>query len=245
MNAAGRALALDPESAEAAQLVSTLMLEAPKQMPAELAARVDASERALVRQQARISTLAVLAVFIILPVTLWMGVRDPLMVGGAFGLVGGISTLTWRAGHSEHPRLGLAVALWILLMMVFTRWVGPFLCVPGLICAVFVALLSFPTLLQRWLLIMSGMIAGLVVPLVLEAIGVLSKTWDIEPGSIVMHSAALDIHGSSAVVFLLVSNVGMIVVLGLFARSLALRSREANRRLEQHAWHLSHLLPAS
>ncbi|MDB4963463.1 MAG: hypothetical protein JWP01_3462 [Myxococcales bacterium] len=173
-----------------------------------------------------------------------MGVRDPVSVATAFGLVGAIAFLSWRAGHSEHPRLGLAVCLWIVLMMVFTRWVGPFLCVPGLICSVLVALLSFPTLLQRWFLIMAGMLAGLVVPLVLEALGVLSSTWEILPGSIVMHSAALEIGGSSAVMFLLVANLGMIIVLGLFARSIALRGRQANRRLEQHAWHLGHLLPS-
>ena len=61
MQAAGRALALDPESHDAAALVTRLMLEPATRLPPELEEELSASEARVQRRQSRVATLSFIA----------------------------------------------------------------------------------------------------------------------------------------------------------------------------------------
>jgi hypothetical protein len=130
-----------------------------------------------------------------------------------------------------------------LLMMLLSRVLSPLVFVPGLAAATCVSLVTFPAMIDRKWTVIASMASGVVVPLVLEALGVWEHTWDLSGGKFTAWSSVMHFEGVPALVFLIGASIAMIVGMGLFARSLAESRRAANRQLEIQAWHLGHLLP--
>jgi hypothetical protein len=125
----------------------------------------------------------------------------------------------------------------------FTRVASPLVLVPGLAGAVMWSMLTFPMLIDRPTLVIGGTVASIVLPLGLEGSGVWARTWRIEDGTFSAWSTMLALDGAAATVVLIVANVAMLVISGMFAHSLAVSRREATRQLEIQAWHLGQLLP--
>ena len=86
---AGRALALDPESEDAAELVGALLLEPPAEgrMPADLTRGLDEQERQINRDRSRRVMWAYLSVFAVFPVLLAMDVKSWGIVLGFYSLM--------------------------------------------------------------------------------------------------------------------------------------------------------------
>jgi serine/threonine-protein kinase len=82
MRLAGRALALDPESQDAAALVTRIMLEPPDEIPPELERSIRAREAEYMARSSRVAMGATASFFLALPILLWMGVTNgPVLVG--------------------------------------------------------------------------------------------------------------------------------------------------------------------
>src|SRR5262249_23304052 len=75
-------------------------------------------------------------------------------------------------------------------------------------------------------------------------IGVLSSTYSIRGGELVIHSPAIEIAGAPTLTLLIAIHVILLVAGGLFSWRIARQRRDAVRALEVHAWHLRQLLPA-
>src|SRR6185369_6687435 len=73
---AGRALALDPQSREAADLVSTLILVPPREQPEALRAQLAATEVTLQRRQGRGALASFLVLIAFLLASSYGGIRD-------------------------------------------------------------------------------------------------------------------------------------------------------------------------
>jgi len=80
IRSAGRALALDPESRDAAQLITGLMLEPPREVPRQLADELRASESAIQQHQAGVGMRSQLAVLGLLVAAALTGLVDPTVV---------------------------------------------------------------------------------------------------------------------------------------------------------------------
>jgi serine/threonine-protein kinase len=243
MHAAGRALALDPESQDAATIVMKLVLEPPTQLPEALEERLSASEGELVFRHGRSAVYAIGAYLLFFPLAFWVGITEwwwaiaaTLVVGG---MIGGAIYMTRR----RDRRILWAVVFNFALMLLLSRILSPLVLVPGLAAATCVSLVTFPGLIDRRWLVISAMVASVVVPLVLEALGVWQNTWEFSGGKLTVWSTVLRFEGTPALVFLIGANIMMIVGMGVFARSLAHSRRIAGRQLEIQAWHLGQLLP--
>jgi serine/threonine-protein kinase len=242
MRAAGRALALDPESVAAAQLVSQLMLEPPQQLPEPLVERLAETDLALVSRQARLAALSMSAYLLIVPIVIWMGVRDWTIVGATFALVAiNIAGAELMVRRPTHP-IYWALITNAVMMVLMSRYVSSFVLVPGVIAGSAVSLIVFPQLLARPVLVLATFLGAFVLPFVLEGTGVWSSTWEVVDGRLIISSAVLDV-GQSAIVYLIVGHVAMLIVLPLFVRSVAAAQRSGRRQLEIQAWHLGQLLP--
>jgi serine/threonine-protein kinase len=244
MRIAGRALALDPDSTAAADLVTSLMLEPPAELPAELVERIAVADADITRQQARSAKLALLAFFPFVPMLAAMGITDVTAVAGVFGTVGlailGLWLLAWRL----HPR-AFVIAPFLGAVVVFAceRAIGPFFIVPGLIATITVALVSFPHLIDRPRFVIGAMIASFLIPVTLELTGVLRGTWALVDGGVLSKSPSVEVTGALGTGFLILTHLAMICVIGFYARALALSRRDFQRKLEIQAWHLGQLLP--
>ncbi|MEO8699334.1 MAG: serine/threonine-protein kinase [Kofleriaceae bacterium] len=245
MRAAGRALSLDPAS-EAAELVTQLTLEPPSErdMPAPLLRRLEATDDALVGTQARLAWQSTLVYMVFLPAAaIGIGVNDWRVVAATLATV-----VVIFGGSLAMNRYRRAPIYWALianatLLVLLERYISPLILVPGLIAGTAVALIVFPSLLQRPVLVIGTFVIAYLVPFLLEATGVWSSTFEQVGDAILVRSAAMPMTDAT-MSFLVLSHLAMLIVLPLFVRTLAIAQRDGRRRLEVYAWHLDQLLPA-
>jgi serine/threonine-protein kinase len=243
VHAAGRALALDPESAEAADLVTALIVEPPRVLPPELVASLDDAERVAHRVRSRTAVhtfIAVLGFAVVIP---FFEVRSWPQLIGFFVAIAGmavISELSYRRGASVAS---VALIATFITAVMASRIAGPFVLTPVVITGIALGLIATGPLIGRPWIVIAWVIAALVVPIALEATGVFTPTWWFDGDSIRVRSAVL--YGSNTVleVMLIAANVLFIAGAVLFARVTSRDRRAAERRLHIQAWHLRQLLP--
>ncbi len=241
--AAGRALALDPESKDAAALVTQLMIEPPRELPPELVERLAEQDRASIVQQTAIAARAMVAYFLFIPIAAWAGVRS----WGLFAAIYGIIAIS-IAGALLMARRRVPGIMWALLansavLILLTRAFSPILIVPGLAGGIAVAMIALPALIHRPAVVVASALAGFLVPLGLEAAGLWPRTWGFEGGRLVIEPGAVDLDGPPAALLIVGANAAIVVVTSLLVRSLASIQRANRRQLEIQAWHLGRLLP--
>ena len=246
MQSAGRALALDPELGGAAELISTLVLEPPKEPPPELVAALREADADGVRRHARTAIMAYLAIASFLPIAAWNGIRkwpEVLAVAGSSML---LALAAWairrRPERAFIEMFGYAIANAVLLALL-SRMAGPFTFVPALTCVVTMSVMSYPAFIKRsWVLVVI-MISSFVIPLVLEARGLLKVTWELTEGGLLSHAGALEISGGRTFTLVVGATIATVVIAGFHASSMARTSRRAQLALVTQAWHLRQLLP--
>ena len=248
MSAAGRALALDPESPGAAEIVTTLMLQPPATPPPELEVALRQADVDGVRRHARIAIFAYLAIASFLPLAMWNGIRRWDTILEIFALAIAMATSAWLV--SRHPERSLASMMLYafgnaVLIGLLTRLAGPFTFVPGLTCVIVMSVMAYPVFtVHSWVLV-ATLIAGWIAPIVLELEGVLSTTWDIRDGALISHAGALEVQGTPTLVLLIVASLAMILVAGVDSSRIYRASRDARLQLVSQTWHLRQLLPAA
>jgi serine/threonine-protein kinase len=250
MRIAGRALALDPQSTDAAELVTSLMLEPPTTTaPPELRQALRATDELAVSRHARTAIMAYVAIGMFLPIAAWNGVKKwdvVLSVTVATSLMAFSAYRIMRRPSRTYVEM-LAYAIGnALLMALLTRMLAPFTFVPALCCIVVMSCAAYPQFGGRrsWALI--GIICvGFLVPLGLEEGGVIRRTWDVIAKDFVIHPNALSVQGGSTITLLVVATVATIAIAGVHAARIYGVNREAQHQLATQAWHLRQLLPAA
>ncbi|CAN5546611.1 hypothetical protein BH11MYX1_BH11MYX1_33670 [soil metagenome] len=248
MSSSGRALALDPESTEAAELVTRVILTPPADPPSDLRAALDEHEHQGVRRHARGAVIAYLALASFLPIAIWDGIRRWDVVLGVFGMALAMATAAWRIHRQPERALGTMLLYAFgngLLVIAMSRLAGPFIFVPALACIVIMSAMAYPAFVVRPWLLVSIVGASFICPFVLEHAGLFKQTWDISNNQLISHAGALELHGLPTLTLLIGGSLAMIGVAGMFAARFYRIGRDAQRQLVIHAWHLGHLLPAS
>ncbi|HET7500012.1 MAG TPA: serine/threonine-protein kinase [Kofleriaceae bacterium] len=245
VHAAGRALALDPESNEAADLVAALIVEPPRVLPPALVDSLDEAERDASRVRARTSMTAFLAMLAFVAVVPFIEVKSwPLLVA-FFGSMLGMAMVSWLS-----YRRGAQIA-WVSLLATFattlfaSRVAGPFVMTPVIACGIVLGLTSIPSLAARPWLMFVWITAAVSAPVVLEALGVFQSTWAFVGDTMTIRSSVL--HGTNRTIetiALIAVHVALIAMAGKFARTTNRDRRDAQHRLQIQAWHLRQLLPS-
>jgi len=244
MQSAGRALALDPESRDAAQILTSLTLEPPAKNPPELEAHLAAQDLVAARRQWKQVAAAWVSYFFALPLLLIAGVRNPTTLVTFYVLVAacwGYATYWSRRGK---PILMVSMLSSIAVMVVLSRLFGPHILVPAVLAVMVSGFVAYPSHIRKPIAPIAIVVAGYLLILVLEWTGVLAPTWDTAGNTIVTTSALVDLSGPAGKALIIVSNVVALLAAALLARSIAASRYEANRKLEIQAWHLRKLVPA-
>ncbi len=240
---AGRALALDPGSSDAAALVTSLMLAPPRAAEPALEARLREIDLAYSRRSSRLGILSLLAFFAFMPVVLWSGFITPLIGIGSYVVIAALVLfMHFFGGRGGWPLIVSSIGF-ALIAAFLTRVLGPFIIAPAIIGIIAMALLAQPDLMRRPVLVLTLVVAAFLGPVALEAAGIFESTWSVVDGSIVSRSAIIHIGGLPTKLILIVGNVATIVICGLFSRAISASRREAQRRVEIHAWRLQQLVP--
>ncbi|MBA2540439.1 MAG: serine/threonine protein kinase, partial [Deltaproteobacteria bacterium] len=243
MAAAGRALALDPESPDAAAVVGALMLEAPKKLPPELVDQLREGDIELDVRAARSTTFAMLAFLLFMPMLAFTGVKSWPLIGTLIGLVVGLAALSAMMVRTRRSHLWVFMFGFSAFMVLLSQLWSPFILIPGILGVSSASLIAQPDFVDRPWVPLGVALSAWLTPFGLEALGVFSSTWSFAGDTLEIRSGALPLDGAMITAMLVLGNVGLIVVNGFYAHALASTRRDASRRQEIQSWHLSKLLP--
>ena len=245
MRRAGRALALDPESTDAGEMVGALLLEPPAKLPLELDAALAAEEARQSTERNRQAVIAYLSIFTLLPLALLLEIKSYRLLFGFYALIAIGALFSWR--HAQRGRASIPVILVsnIALALLFTRIAGPFILTPLFICGVLVSITSNPWLIKRMWAVIAWTTIAVMLPIVLERVGLLNLSWSIGDGAMLVVSDMFHTYGRAEEVALVIANLSFTVTVGLVALSIARGRSTAQRALLVQAWHLRQLLPTA
>ncbi len=247
MRAAGRALALDPTASEAADLVTRLMLEPPAETPTEVEAQVERLDTESARTQGRLAAYSMIGYLAFVPLLLWTGVRDMRFVVAfaALAITSGVQVYSLtRKEQISRRGIYLNAIINAVLIGIVCRIVGPFIIAPTLVTTTLMGYAAHPSFGS--IRIVSAILAGSVaVPWFLEAVGVLESTYRFVGGELILSSpvvsfSAVPVQLAFAALLLL-----LVAVVALLTRVLAVRQRDATRKVELQAWHLRQIVPTT
>ncbi len=245
MMAAGRALALDPTASEAAALVTRLILEPPKVIPAEVEKEIGRLDHANARTQGRLAAYSMIGYLAFVPLLIWTGVRSYAFVAGFAALAAAsgaqVFILTYR-DHISRRGIYFNACINAMLIALVCRMVGPFIIAPTLVTTTLIAYAAHPALgsIRVVALILSS---GVAIPWALEALGWLDATYRFVNGELVLASPVLTFNAVPVQLAFATMLVALVSIVALLTRGMALRQRQATRTLELQAWHLRQILP--
>jgi hypothetical protein len=244
MREAGRAIAIDPQNRDAAELVARLMLEPPREVPAEVEARVAEIEGGTVREKVRLMVGVEASFFLFLPLVFVMGLRSftALAVFVSALTVNILGTLyAARRGHTPTVReLYAAAALFAVLVGIVARLFSPFLMAPAM-GAVSVMMFAVDPR-TRWVPLALLYLTAVLLPWAIEALGLLPRTMYQVGDDIALHSDLVNQRLPQALIGLVAFTAALMAISGYIAARLAQAQRRAVRTVELQAWHLRQLV---
>jgi len=240
---ASRALALDPESTDAASLVSSLLIAPPDPVPPALAARLDGEDRRTHRDRSRRAVAAYLALSVLMPSLFLLDVQDWRWIVAVIVSVGvavGASLFhLWRG----RPSIPLVVVTSLAVVVVFSRIASPFVLTPVLVTCALVAITTIGWFTRRTWAVVGWTLAAVLVPFALEWTHVLSRTWSIGAHGMTITGDVFVAHGRIDEIVLVITNLVCTTIGGLLALGISRRQQLAQRQLYIQAWQLGCLVP--
>ena len=244
MQAAGRALALDPTAREAADVVMQLMLQPPRTIPREVEDTLEQADTVNARSQGRLAALTLLGYLAFVPLFLWTGVRDMKLlfafVGVALGSGAHVLALTRRT-RLKSSIIYLNACINAVLIGIICRMIGPFIIAPTLVMTTLMSYAAHPRF-GRISVLSVIMASGVLVPWGLELLGVIAPTYHFTHGTLVLQTNAIDFSAGPVQLAFAGVLVSLLGVVALLSRQAANRQREMSERAELQAWHLRQLV---
>jgi len=247
MREAASALALDPQLAAAAELVGRLMLEPPATTPPEVERAIAADDARSTRVVIRNGLFVVAAAILYLPLLYLVGPRDIRYLEVLAGLLAIQGAAAWKIVRSPQPRPELVLILNALIVVCVSRMFGPLFVAPGVAAAIAMPMVLTPrySRLGSSLAVSTLMIGACMLPLVLEQLGVMSRTVFVTPHGVLFDAPALGPREVPSIVVASVYAICLIIGAALSGETLRLQTRSAHRRLHLQAWQLRQLVPVS
>jgi eukaryotic-like serine/threonine-protein kinase len=245
MRQAGQALALDPGLSQAAELVGRLMLEPPKQMPAQVAAELADVDRTTNRRFV-LNLLAMHASFFVVVPLLWaLGVRDRFYFGmqGILSLLGVASAVIEL--RTRRDLLLVHNTLLVLGFAVLARVFSPFIVTPAAVAMNIFAFAFHPRGASRrsFVTYMTASMLAVLAVWIAERVGWISPTVTFEGGALIVRSPLDGIESFPVETALTIYLPIAIVMSAMLAFSTARLARAARERTHLQAWQLRQLVP--
>jgi serine/threonine protein kinase len=242
MRRAGRALALDPDSLDAAAMIARLTVEPPEKLPPALVASLEAEDKMLNRDRSLRGLRAYLMVFIFISAIPILHVTNWSLQLAAWALVLMLMGLMWLGKHTGETRLVPALIVNMTAVFVFSRILGPFIITPVATLGILQSFTASPRLMERRWLIAIWTAAAVMLPIVLEMCNVIPRTWWIADGAIISTSQFVAIRGGTGI-WLVIANAAWIAIVAGYAIGTNRRRRELQRQLHIQRWHLQQTIP--
>jgi hypothetical protein len=244
MREAAAALALDPALAGAAELVGRLMLEPPRETPAEVTAAIREDDIRDARQVARAGVWTVCGSLLFAQLLWWIappGSLAPLWLTIVFAVDGVIAMYALRA---KVPVPGLILIANTVIVLFIARLFSPILIAPGVGASLAMAMVLTPRF--SWLgspwSIGTFMIAAVLMPLGLEQLGVVSRTMFVDADGLRFHVPTIGAHYGPAVAVASLYAACLIAGACIAGYTMRSRTQAAHRHLHLQTWQLRQLV---
>ena len=244
MREAGRAIALDPKSAGAPELVSRLMLEPPREVPPEVDARVETIEEETARSKVWLMARTMITFLIVIPAVVWSGVRSWTALAALVTMVvvNVVLNMYFARRNLRPTRAALVVASLVfgLLVMVLSHTFTPFLLAPavgGIALTMFCVDPRVP-----WRFATGVFIVAAVGPMAAEHIGLLPRSSFAIDGDLLLRPLALHMTFPAGELSFAFFVIAAMLVSGFLSHQIGLQQRAAIRSVELQAWHLRQLV---
>jgi eukaryotic-like serine/threonine-protein kinase len=246
MREAAGALALDPALAGAAELVGRLMLEPPRETPPEVKEAMAQDDVRDAREVAKAGMWAVISSLFFIPLLWWIApsgtIYVPMLM--AFLVLDGVVAVV--ATRGKKPRPGLVIVANTIIIIVLARMYSPIMIAPGIAASLAMAMVLTPrfSFLGSPITIAILMAGGIAGPLLLEQMGVLSRTMSVSEAGVLYSPPALSgqLEGPTILVGALYA---VALVVGAVIAGYQMRSRAlgAAHHLHMQTWQLRQLVP--
>jgi hypothetical protein len=156
----------------------------------------------------------------------------------------GMSFVSWLSYRRGAQIVSVSLITTFVTILFVSRMAGPFVLMPILISGIVLGLAVIPALGARPWIVLAWIVAAMVTPVVLEAIGWFAPTWWFDGDTLRITSRVIHGHNRTIeTIAVVATHIAFIAMSGLFARAISRDRRSAERRLHVQAWHLRHLLP--
>jgi hypothetical protein len=222
-----------------------LMTEPPREMPPEARATMLAETRRSMRVGSKIAAVAYLTWFVYSPLMFWMGMRSwtAWLLGSAAWLCASAVAYT----NVRRPRRDGKVDLWtavagVVAVSLTSTLFGPYVIVPSMAAIGAMLLHLAPDRSRRVVIVVLNCLA-IAVPTVLQWLGLVPSSYVFAHGALTIQPVMLYLPPVPTHLFLLVSNVALVItgcaMMARFRNTLT----AAEERLHVQAWQLRQLVP--
>jgi eukaryotic-like serine/threonine-protein kinase len=246
MREAGRALALAPDSRDVQELLARILLEPPKQIPAEARRKVVHEREVAGQQMLRDGAKTYAAFLAIVPIARYLttGPIWPFALIGALlvVLIVACTVLARRPRAIGGATFAFVIGVHAAMLASVGILLGPLLLLPTILSGSLSLLLLMPSIdFPRRCLALH--LLALLVPFALEWTHVLPPSFRVEGSSLILEPRAIHLT-PMAMVFILVGTL----VVQLVSNTLVTMAERAHReraqeRVHLNAWHYAQLLP--
>ncbi|HUS31318.1 MAG TPA: serine/threonine-protein kinase [Kofleriaceae bacterium] len=243
MREAGRALAFDSTLSEAAQVITTMLVEPPREPPPEVVSEMAKEDEGLVRSSARVGAIANSIYVLLVPMLLIAG-SVPLLYSLAISALAVLGTgyLMYMARPGGAYRLWPIALVDTLLLVVVARLLSPFVFGIAASAVTVVGLMAGPAVsLRRGIAVATMLSLAVLLPWLGEQVGWLSSTIDVARGEMTLRSPLYWSPAMTHLALVLATIVGTFAALAL-TRQLRFAERDARLRMHMQAWQLRQLV---
>ena len=246
MREVSRAVALDPQNADAMKTLVRLLTQPPRDLPADARREVQAASREWQRRGAHTAGMAYLSWALYAPIGVLMGVRSWPTAIFLDALWLAAAALSFHASRHPDPQGRTPFSIIFvsnLAIACSASLFGPFILAPALAAANTLAFVVVADKTRRVPAIVMGCLA-FVGPLVCESIGLEPRSMAFQKGTIVLLPRLLSFDSPGAsIAFLVVGNVALLVTAAIFVARFKDMLVATEERLYMHTWHLRQFVP--
>ncbi len=239
----GKALALRPNSPEALKVLMELLDTRPPEVPAEVELELNKQNAERTRRALKLGAGAYVMWLFIVPLLLWMGLRDVVPMWIGFVAIMGAIAAAFIGGRQEKPSAVVQFAMLILSTAAIAcsaRAFGALVLVPQIVTAnTFAYVLTESS--RRRMFFVAISILGMVVPFALEGAEVWAPSYMFENGSLVVLPNLVELPPVPTLTCLWLVSLLIIVVSTYWAGKLRDELRDVERDVALQRWHLAQL----
>ncbi len=243
LQAASRALALDPLSKEPAELVGRLMLEPPTEIPHEVNEALDRADDDALFASRRLIVMAAITYLAFLPILYVIGFSEPWFLAGCAVVA---SAMWLSAATAKRSRVGVVAYTGLignsLMTLLFSLVATPFFIAPSLGVITAMSIATHPRVAKTPMLV-AVVASSVLFPLLLELAGVVPRSLTVADDTLTMHTAARGLDYATTTIALVLYVVSLLAMAVILAKTLTGDRRRAQRAVQLQSWQLRQLMP--